>query len=246
MGAANWYAFGRLAWDHQLSSEQIADEWTRMTFGNEDSVVSTIENILLRSHETVVEYSMPLGLHHIMYPGHHYGPGPWYDQGRPDWTSVYYHNASPDGIGFDRTASGSDALGQYAPEVVEKWGNPAAIDEKLLLWFHHLDWDYEMKSGETLWDEICLTYQRGVDGVEKMLSDWEDLDGRIDSQRFARTQALLKRQLQDAKFYKDACLSYFQTFSQRPIPEGVDKPEHDLEHYKSFELYHVPGDPGEH
>ncbi|MBD5779184.1 alpha-glucuronidase [Pelagicoccus sp. NFK12] len=245
MGASNWYAFGRLAWDHQLSSQEIADEWTRMTFGNAPDVVATIEEMLLESHQTVVDYSMPLGLHHIMYPGHHYGPGPWHDQGRPDWTSTYYHNASEDGIGFDRTATGSDALGQYAPEVVEKWGTPESIEDKYLLWFHHLDWDYEMKSGKTLWNELCLTYQSGVDRVAEMGQQWDSLQGSIDAQRHARVAALLKRQLEDAKFYKDACLAYFHTFSQRPYPAGVNAPEYPLEHYKNFELYHVPGHPGE-
>ncbi|EDY83187.1 Glycosyl hydrolase family 67 middle domain [Verrucomicrobiia bacterium DG1235] len=245
MGAANWYAFGRLAWDHQLSSEQIADEWTRMTFGNEESVVSTTNQILLDSHQTVVDYSMPLGLHHIMYPGHHYGPGPWHDQGRPDWTSIYYHRASEDGIGFDRTASGTDALGQYAPEVVAKWGSPETIEDKYLLWFHHLDWDFKTKSGQTLWNEICLAYQKGVDAVGEMREQWASLEGQVDAQRHARVTALLKRQHEDAAFYRDACLAYFQTFSKRPIPAGVTPPEHDLEYYKNFELYHVPGHPGE-
>ncbi len=245
MGAANWYAFGRLAWDHDLSSEQIADEWTRMTFGNEDSTVSTIDQILLGSHETVVNYSMPLGLHHIMYPGHHYGPGPWHDQGRPDWTSVYYHRAAEDGIGFDRTETGTNALGQYAPEIIEKWGSPSSIEDKYLLWFHHLDWDFKMKSGQTLWNELCLTYQKGVDQVAVMGEQWATLKNSVDAQRHARVTALLKRQLQEAAFYRDACLAYFHTFSKRPYPEGVDAPAHPLEYYKNFKLYHVPGDPGE-
>ncbi|MDQ8203198.1 alpha-glucuronidase family glycosyl hydrolase [Pelagicoccus sp. SDUM812003] len=245
LAAANWYAFGRLAWDHQISSEQIADEWTRMTFGNDEEVVSTIESLLLGSHQTVVDYSMPLGLHHIMYPGHHYGPAPWWNQGRPDWTSVYYHRADQEGIGFDRTASGTDALGQYAPEVQEAWGTPESIPHKYLLWFHHVKWDYEMPSGRTLWDELCYTYQQGVEEAGEMVEKWKTLEGEIDQQRFARTLALLKRQHSDAAFWRDACLAYFQTFSDRPIPEGVPKPEHDLEYYKNFELYHVPGHPGE-
>lgn len=245
LAASNWYAFGRLAWDHTISSEQIAEEWTRMTFGNNSETVSEITDMLLDSHEMVVDYSMPLGLHHIMYPGHHYGPGPWWDQGRPDWTSVYYHQADENGIGFDRTETGTNALGQYAPEVVEAWGTPDKIPEKLLLWFHHVDWDYEMNSGRTLWDELCLTYQSGVDQAAEMLKQWESLKGQIDAQRYARINALFKRQHHDAKFYKDACLAYFQTFSKRDYPEGVAPPEHDLEYYKNFELFHFPGDPGE-
>lgn len=245
MAAANWYAFGRLAWDHSLSSRQIAEEWTRMTFSNEQGIVDTVTNLLLDSHETVVDYSMPIGLHHIMAAGHHYGPGPWHDEGRPDWTSTYYHQADEEGIGFDRTATGSNALGQYAPAIVAKWGDPRTIDEKLLLWFHHVSWDHEMNSGRTLWDELCHTYQRGVDAVENWIGEWAQLEGRIDAQRHARVSALLKRQHRDAIFWKDACLSYFQSFSKRPYPAGVVKPEYDLKYYLNFELYHVPGDPGE-
>lgn len=245
LAAANWYAFGRLAWDHSLSSSEIAEEWTRMTFGNEAKTVESIKSLLLRSRETVVDYSMPLGLHHIMASGHHYGPGPWHDQGRPDWTSVYYHRADEKGVGFDRTVSGSNALGQYAPEVVAEWGDPNEIDEKLLLWFHHVSWDHRMNSGRTLWNELCLIYQKGVDEVERWIGEWKELEGRVDSQRHARVAALLKRQHSDAIFWKDACLTYFHSFSNRPYPQGVVKPEHDLEYYQNFELFHVPGHPGE-
>ena len=245
MAAANWYAFGRLAWDYDLSSETIVEEWTRMTFSNEDEVCDSITDLLLRSHQTVVDYSMPLGLHHIMAAGHHYGPGPWVDQGRADWTSAYYHRADEEGIGFDRTKSGSNALGQYASEIVKRWESPATIDSKYLLWFHHVAWDYKMPSGDTLWDEICLSYQKGVDEVASWISQWESLRGSIDDQRHARVLALFKRQHSDAEFWRDACLSYFHTFSKRPIPDGVEKPEHDLEYYKRFQLYHVPGDPAE-
>ncbi|MCB1121532.1 MAG: alpha-glucuronidase, partial [Verrucomicrobiae bacterium] len=243
--AANWYAFGRLAWDYSVSSETIADEWTRMTFSNDESLVQAVTGIMLRSHQAVVNYSMPLGLHHIMAAGHHYGPGPWYDQGRPDWTSIYYHQADKKGIGFDRTKSGSNALGQYGPKVQALWSDPEAIDEKYLLWFHHVPWDFQMKSGRTLWDELCLTYQKGVDEVGRWIDAWVTLQDSLDAQRHARVLAYLRRQYSDAEFWRDSCLSYFQTFSQRPIPEGVEKPEHDLDYYKHFQLYHVPGDPGE-
>ncbi|MGK0241231.1 MAG: alpha-glucuronidase [Candidatus Pelagisphaera sp.] len=245
LAAANWYAFGRLAWDHSLSSSELAEEWTRMTFDNETEIVDAITELLMGSRETVVNYSMPIGLHHIMASGHHYGPGPWHDQGRPDWTSTYYHRADDEGVGFDRTASGSNALGQYEPEVVANWGDPNEIDEKLLLWFHHVSWDHRMSSGRTLWDELCLTYQKGVDDVGKWIEQWAQLEGRIDSQRHARVSALLKRQQQDADFWKDACLSYFHSFSKRPYPDGIEEPEHDLKHYQDFQLYHVPGHPGE-
>lgn len=245
MAAANWYAFGRLAWDHQLKSESIADEWTRMTFGNERSLVAPISDLLLRSHQAVVNYSMPLGLHHIMAAGHHFGPGPWHDQGRPDWTSVYYHQADSEGIGFDRTIKGSNALGQYATEVRASWENPKKIEDNYLLWFHHVAWDFEMPSGQTLWNELCFRYQRGVNEVADWMNQWTRLGGAIDKQRHARVTALLKRQHEDAIFWKDACLSYFQTFSKRPFPKGIEKPAHSLDYYKQYQLHHVPGDPGE-
>ena len=244
LAQANWYAYGRLAWDPALASAQIAEEWTRQTYSNDSAVVSAIDSILLASREAAVNYSMPLGLHHIMAEGHHYGPGPWVDNaGRADWTSVYYHRADRNGIGFDRTAHGSNALGQYAPEIQQRWSNPATTPDNLLLWFHHLPWDYRMKSGRTLWDELALHYQAGVDAVRGFQRTWDGLAGRIDEERFRHVQALLRRQEREAREWRDACLLYFQTFSQRPLPAGVEPPEHPLDYYKSIRLRYVPGDP---
>lgn len=246
LAQANWYAFGRLAWDHKLTSEQIAAEWTRQTFGADPVVNRTIADLLLGSRETVVNYSMPLGLHHIMATGHHYGPGPWVDDlGRADWNPVYYHRADENGIGFDRTASGSNALAQYAPELQRRWGDPATCPDDLLLWFHHLPWDYEMKSGRTLWDELCLRYQQGVDEVRAMQKQWASLEGKIDHERFTQVQQRLVRQESSARDWRDACLLYFQTFSKRPLPPGVEAPAHDLEYYRSIQLEDMPGDPAE-
>jgi len=245
MAQANWYAYGRLAWDHQLSSETIADEWTRQTFGADPVVVDTINRMLLGSRETVVRYSMPLGLHHIMAVGHHYGPGPWVDRlPRADWTSVYYHRADAGGIGFDRTPSGSNALEQYAEPWRRLWGNVTTVPENLLLWFHRVPWDHRLKSGRTLWDELCLTYQQGVDEVRALQRDWDSLAGRIDAERHAHVKTRLARQERDARTWRDACLLYFQTFSQRPLPAGVEAPEHDLAHYQSLRLRYMPGNPG--
>jgi alpha-glucuronidase len=244
LAQANWYAYGRLAWDHQLASAQIADEWTRMTFSNDPAIVAPIASMLLESHEAAVNYSMPLGLHHIMAEGHHYGPGPWVSEaGRADWTSVYYHRADKNGIGFDRTKSGSNALGQYSPEIQKRWGDPAVIPDKFLLWFHHLPWDYKMKSGRTLWDEIGLHYQTGVDAVRGFEKTWSGLADKIDEQRFTHVQSLLRRQEREAREWRDACLLYFQTFSQRPLPAGVEPPEYSLDHYKSIDRRYVPGNP---
>lgn len=244
LAQANWYAFGRLAWDHQLASEKIADEWTRLTFGHDDTVVSTITRMLLGSRETVVNYSMPLGLTHIMAEGHHYGPGPWVDlkgAGRPDWTAVYYHKAAADGIGFDRTVTGSNALAQYAPAWQQLWGNLATCPENLLLWFHRLPWDHRMKSGRTLWDELCLRYQQGVDEVRALRRDWDSLKGKIDDERFTHVQQRLLRQEKEAVNWRDACLLYFQQFSQRPLPTGVEPAAFPLEHYTSQRLRYMPG-----
>ncbi|RXK54758.1 alpha-glucuronidase [Oleiharenicola lentus] len=241
LAQANWYAFGRLAWDHQLSSEKIADEWTRLTFGHDDTAVSTINKMLLGSRETVVNYSMPLGLTHIMAEGHHYGPGPWVDKlGRADWTSVYYHKADEKGLGFDRTATGSNALAQYAPEWQKLWGNVETCPENLLLWFHHVSWDHKMKSGRTLWDELCLRYQQGVDEVRALRRDWDSLKGRIDEERFTHVAQRLARQEKEAINWRDSCLLYFQQFSKRPLPTGVEPATHPLEHYKQI-LRNMPG-----
>jgi alpha-glucuronidase len=242
LAQANWYAFGRLAWDHSLTSETIADEWTRQTFGTDAATVSTITRLLLGSRETVVNYSMPLGLTHIMAEGHHYGPGPWVDKlGRADWTSVYYHKADTQGLGFDRTATGSNALAQYAPEWQKLWGNVDTCPENLLLWFHHVSWDHKMKSGRTLWDELCLRYQQGVDEVRTMQREWATLEGRVDAERFTHVQQRLARQELDAREWRDACLLYFQQFSQRPFPVGVEAAAQPLEYYQSKKLRNMPG-----
>lgn len=247
LAQANWYAYGRLAWDHQLASAQIANEWTRLTFGNDAAVVQPITSMLLESREAVVNYSMPLGLHHIMAEGHHYGPGPWVDQaGRADWTSVYYHRADANGVGFERTKSGSNALAQYAPEIQKLWGDPATTPDNLLLWFHHLPWDYRMKSGRPLWDEIALHYQAGVDTVRTWQKTWATLSGKVDDERFTHVKQLLARQERDARVWRDACLLYFQQFSKKPLPAGVEPPEHSLDFYKAQKIHFAPGHPGAH
>jgi alpha-glucuronidase len=242
LAQANWYVFGRLAWDHTLGADTIADEWTRLTFSNDPRVVQTITRLLLGSRETVVNYSMPLGLHHLMATGHHYGPGPWVNNlSRADWNPVYYHRADATGLGFDRTATGSNALEQYAPEWRKTWGDLSTCPENLLLWFHHVPWDHRMKSGRTLWDELCLRYQQGVDEVRAMRKQWDSLKGLIDDERFTHVQALLRRQEHDARDWRDACTQYFQTFSKRPVPAGVEPPAHPLDYYESIHLRNMPG-----
>ncbi len=243
LAAANWYAFGRLAWNHDLSPAQIADEWTRMTFGNDPRVVRPITRMLLASREAVVDYMTPLGLAHLMATGHHYGPGPWVDNLRRDWNPVYYHRADAEGIGFDRTAAGSDAVAQYAPPVAARFGKLATCPENLLLWFHHVPWDYRMKSGRTLWDELCLHYQHGVGEVRGWEKTWASLKGLMDQARFEHVAALLRIQERDARHWRDACLLYFQTFSHRPLPAGVEPPAHSLDYYEHIQLKRMPGHP---
>ncbi|HEY4299972.1 MAG TPA: alpha-glucuronidase family glycosyl hydrolase [Candidatus Didemnitutus sp.] len=242
LAQANWYAFGRLAWDHDLTPAQIAEEWTRQTFGSDPVVVETIDRMLLGSRETVVNYSMPLGLHHIMAEGHHYGPGPWVDHlKRADWTAVYYHHADEVGLGFDRTATGSNAIAQYAPEWQRLWGNMDTCPENLLLWFHHVPWDHRMKSGRILWDELAWRYQQGVDEVRAMEKSWASLAGQVDDERFTAVKQRLAQQEADARDWRDACLLYFEQFSKRPLPSGVEKPAKTLEEYESAQLHYMPG-----
>jgi alpha-glucuronidase len=237
LAQANWFAFGRLAWDPDLSASSIAQEWAALTFTPDPVVVAEISRILLESHEAVVDYMTPLGLAHQMNDPH-YGPAPWgYSLSRPDWTPVYYHRASPDGIGFDRTAKGFNSVSQYHPPVRDRFADLATCPDEFLLWFHHVPWDHPMRSGRTLWDELCLRYQRGVDWTVKTRKDWVALAGKIDPARHAAVAEKLAVQERDAKWWRDACLLYFQTFSKRPFPDGVEKPQRTLEEIKALDAY---------
>jgi alpha-glucuronidase len=239
---ANWYAVGRLGWDYNLSSEQIADEWLRMTFTNDNSFLQNAKKIMLRSREIMVDYMNPVGLHHIMGTGHHYGPAPWVSNlNRPEWNPVYYHKADSTGIGFNRTATGSNALAQYFPDARKQWENITTCDEKYLLWFHHVSWNYKMKSGKTLWDELCQKYYSGADSVIWMRTEWLKQKTKIDEQRFNQVKMLLEVQIEEAKWWRNACLLYFQTFSKMPIPSGYEKPDKTLEYYKSLRFPFAPG-----
>jgi alpha-glucuronidase len=241
-GQSNWYSFGRLAWDNTLTSEDIADEWIRMTFSNDQKVVSPIKDIMAISHEAIVNYMTPLGLHHIMAWDHHFGPGPWIkDKHRADWTSVYYHKASKEGIGFNRTGTGSNALEQYAPEVRKQFENIKDCPEKYLLWFHHVKWSHKLKSGRSLWEEMCFKYNQGVEEVKLMKETWKNLEKDIDPERYKHVETFLSIQVKEAVWWRDACLQYFQTFSGKPIPKGIDKPLYSLDYYQSLEHKFVPG-----
>jgi alpha-glucuronidase len=241
-GQANWYAFGRLAWNPSLGSDEIADEWLRMTFSNDEKFVAPVKNLMLASHETCVNYMTPLGLHHIMATGHHYGPGPWIgDLSRPEWNPTYYHQAGSLGIGFDRTASGSNAVGQYFPPVRDLFASQKSCPEKFLLWFHHVGWGEKLASGKTLWEEICLHYHRGAADVTAMRQSWQSLKNYVDGERFRQVDMMLGIQEKEAKWWRDACISYFQSFSKMPLPAGLEKPAHSLEYYKSLSYPYAPG-----
>ncbi|HEY0656434.1 MAG TPA: alpha-glucuronidase family glycosyl hydrolase [Chryseosolibacter sp.] len=241
-GQANWFAFGRLAWDHTLEPETIAEEWVRMTFSNNDKVVTSILSIMMASRETLVDYMTPLGLHHIMGYNHHFGPGPWVkNKQREDWTSVYYHRADSTGVGFDRSPSGSNALEQYHPEVRKKFLTKEACPEEYLLWFHHVPWVFKTKSGRILWDELCHRYYRGVEAVGAMQNTWRSLEGLVDEYRFKQVDAFLTIQKDEAMLWRDACVLYFQQFSKMPIPAGLEKPDHGLEYYEKLSFPYAPG-----
>lgn len=239
---ANWYAFGRLAWNPDQTAQQIAEDWIRMTFNNHPKTIAALSDMMMNSWEASVNYMTPLGLHHLMGTGHHYGPAPWVSNlSRADWTPVYYHKADAFGIGFDRSENGSNAVNQYAPEVAKIFNSKDKIPEKFLLWFHHVGWDFEVNSGRTLWNELAFRYQDGVNTVRKMQEQWQSVQPKIDDERFKSVQMLLTIQEKEAVWWKDASLSYFQTFSKRPIPDKVEPPKRSLEYYQSLKFPFAPG-----
>ena len=237
---ANWYAFGRLAWQPSLSSGNIADEWLKQTFDSQPSDINAqLKKMMLDSHEAVVNYMMPLGLHHIFAWGHHYGPEPWCSipGARPDWLPSYYHRADKQGIGFDRSSKGSNAVAQYPETLAKQYDNIGTCPEEYLLWFHHVPWSHRMKSGRSLWDELCHHYDNGVRQVRDFQKIWDAAEKYIDAERFHEVQSKLKIQARDAVWWKDACLLYFQEFSGMPIPYEIERPIHEL---KDLQKVHLP------
>lgn len=235
---SNWYAFGRLAWDPKLSSSQIAREWLVQTFTDESEFLNPVEEMMLESREAVVDYMMPLGLHHIFAWNHHYGPEPWCEipGARADWLPSYYHCADREGIGFDRTTTGSDAVSQYPDSLAAVFNSLSSCPEEFLLWFHHVSWDHKLKSGNTLWDELCYKYQTGVEKAQEFCEVWNQMSDYVDSERYQAIANRLKIQADDAVWWKDACLEYFRTFSRMKYPSGVDKPVFRLKELKKVKL----------
>jgi alpha-glucuronidase len=218
---SNWYAFGRLAWNPELAAETIAEEWTRMTFGNDEPTVAAIRRMMVSSHETFVDYTMPLGLHHLI-DGDHYAPAPWNGHApRSDWTATYYHGASVEGIGFDRTRRGNRAVEQYAPAVCDLFDDPDRCPERYLLWFHRCSWERRMRSGKTLWQELCAKYQDGARQAAELQATWVSLAGRIDSRHHREVAERLAIQAADAARWRDKLLDYFSRMSQRPVPGAL-------------------------
>ncbi|HLT74719.1 MAG TPA: hypothetical protein VKZ68_06520, partial [Ohtaekwangia sp.] len=239
---SNWYAYGRMAWDPDADVKQLANEWTSMTFTPKERPRSTIVDMMMRSREITVNYMTPLGLHHIMGWSHHYGPAPWIaNRQREDWTSVYYHKADSLGVGFDRTKTGSNALEQYHPNVQKIYEDAKTCPDEYLLWFHHLPWTFRMKSGKTLWDELCYHYYSGAEDVSGMQKQWQSVKDAIDPDRFTHVTTLLNIQEKEARWWRDACVLYFQSFSKHKIPDGLEKPAHDLDYYRSQHFPYAPG-----
>jgi alpha-glucuronidase len=228
---ANWYVYGRLAWDPRQSSADIADEWIRMTLSNDSTVVRAVKHMMLISREAVVNYMTPLGLAHIMATGHHYGPGPWAKLPRADQTPSYFHRADTVGIGFDRTSSGSNAVAEYYPPVRDRFANRDSTPDSLLLWFHHVGWNSRMRSGNTLWDDLVRHYYAGVDSVGSMQRTWNGVRGFVDDARFQDVASFLTIQEHEARWWRDAAVQYFQTFSREPIPADLEPPAHPLSFY---------------
>ena len=220
---ANWYAFGRLAWNPSLSAEEIAHEWLVQTYENQDEkFTKPVEMMMMTSREACVNYMMPLGLHHIFKFDHHYGPEPdGFIASYPlEWCPVYYHKADAKGIGFDRSSKGTDAVGQYPEPYRSQYDNIQTCPEEYLLWFHHVPWNYRMKSGSTLWQELCMKYNMGVAMVEVYRDYWHTSAKQYmksHEQEWQHTDSLLNVQLENAKEWRNTCLKYFQTFSKKDI-----------------------------
>ena len=234
---ANWYAFGRLAWNPARGSRAIAEEWLRMTISNDPRFVAPVLAMMMGSREAVVNYMTPLGLAHLMAAGNHYGPGPWQgSQDRLDWNPTYFHRADSQGIGFDRTTLGSDAVSQYQPPLAAMFNDVQRTPEKYLLWFHHVSWDYKLSSGRSVWEELVGHYSAGVEAVRGMRTTWSALSPYVDAERYAEVRAFLAIQEREARWWRDASLAYFQNVSRRPFPPGFAPPAHPLEHYESVSV----------
>lgn len=226
-GQANWYAYGRLAWDHKLSVKDLANEWIRMTLTQDSVAIGIIEDMMLNSYEHSVSYQTPLGLIVLSSLGHHYGPQPWVRGG--------FHRADKYGLGFDRSSTGSKATEQYFPPVAKVFNSIDSCPENLIAWFHHVPWNRTMKSGRTFWEELCFHYYEGVEGVRKMQNDWDSVQNMVNPEIFAKVKKLLVIQEDEAVWWRDACVWYFAKFSRLAIPADYEKPRYDQAEFKRRE-----------
>ena len=235
---SSWYGFGRMAWDVTLTAEEIAQEWLEQTFTSDSDFVEPVLDMMMTSREAAVDYMMPLGFHHIFAWTHHYGPEPWCDipGARADWLPKYYHKADAEGVGFDRTRSGSGNVDQYHEPLASLYNSIETCPEELLLWFHHVPWTHKMSSGRTLWDEICHRYDRGVKKVREYQAVWEQAKPYVDAERWEAVRAKLEIQESDARWWRDACVQYFGEFSGMPVPADVEQPERPLDELKKIKL----------
>ncbi|MBR2063304.1 MAG: alpha-glucuronidase [Bacteroidales bacterium] len=235
---SSWYGFGRLAWDVNLTAEEIAEEWIVQTFTDKKKFVEPVLEMMMTSREAAVDYMMPLGFHHIFAWGHHYGPEPWCDipGARADWLPKYYHKADAEGVGFDRTRTGSGNVDHYHEPLASMYNSLETCPEELILWFHHVPWTYKMSTGRTLWDEICHRYDRGIKQVREYQKIWEDAKPYVDAKRWEAVREKLEIQESDARWWRDACVQYFGEFSGLPVPSDVEQPERPLDELKKIRL----------
>jgi alpha-glucuronidase len=241
---ANWYAYGRFAWDPESRARTVGEEWTKMTFGNDPGVIAPVLDMLMKSFPAMIDYQQPLGLSFldIDRANTHYGPWLWYNEARrPDWGDVYFHRADEKGLGFDRSATGYNSVAQYNAPLKDQWNDVRTTPEDLLLWFHHVSWDYKLKSGRTLWEELQFRYHRGVSAVEMMQTTWEGLKGKTDDERFMAVKQFLVMQHRDAVWFRDAGLAYFASFGKRPFANGY-QPKYPLAYYQSLAPNAAPPD----
>jgi alpha-glucuronidase len=239
---ANWYAYGRLAWNPDASARALAEEWLRQTFNNDPAFLEPVVEMMMASREAVVDYMTPLGLTHLMATGHHYGPAPWVDDlGRADWNPFYYHGADSEGIGFDRTTSGSGATQQYHEPLAGRFERATTTPDNLLLWFHRLPWDYRLASGQTLWEALVEHYDRGVDSVGDFRKAWAGLRQFVDARRYEEIESFLAIQEKEARWWRNACIAYFQSVSGLDLPDEVDPPPHSVDFYRAIEFPHLEG-----
>jgi len=234
---ANWYVFGRMAWDPDVTASAVADEWVRQTFSNDPVVVTPATAMMMSSRQTVLNYMTPLGLAHIMGTDDHFGPAPWVSTlTTANWNPFYYHKADATGIGFDRTSAGSNAVSQYFATVRDRFASRATVGDDYLLFFQRVRWDDTLSSsGRSIWNELVHRYSLGVDDVQTMRTSWMAVQGRIDARRFNDVGSFLQTQHYEARWWRDACLTYFMSVSGKTMPTGYAAPARDLNVYKGLE-----------